>query len=173
MIPTTRNHSDNSEADPCRDILKNRGLTNIKGRPPVAPIGNGNGTFFFFCRCLPASRPAFMVNGAMPRTARASIGGICHTFLNRGNTGQDVLHVDDGLQRFIELFQEACARAATPRTPTNRGKGVKSALVSPCGARTQTGLATMKQSPESRLLRSARNDSPQIVISRSEAPAMH
>lgn len=38
------------------------------------------------------------------------------------NARQDVFHEDDDHQRFIELIQEACARAATPRTLTNRGK---------------------------------------------------
>ena len=46
----------------------------------------------------------------MPRTARASIGGICYHVLNRGNARQDVFHEDDDHQRFIELIQEACAR---------------------------------------------------------------
>ncbi len=45
----------------------------------------------------------------MPRTARASIGGICYHVLNRGNARQDVFHEDDDYQRFIELLQEACA----------------------------------------------------------------
>jgi putative transposase len=46
----------------------------------------------------------------MPRTALASIGGICYHVLNRGNTRQDVFREDDDRQRFIELIQDACAR---------------------------------------------------------------
>jgi len=72
----------------------------------------------------------------MPRTARASIGGICYHVLNRGNARQDVFHDDDDRRRFIELIQEACARAphgpgihaATPLPPTNRGKKVECPL---------------------------------------------
>ncbi len=77
----------------------------------------------------------------MPRTARASIGGICYHVLNRGNARQDVFHEDDDHQRFIELIQEPCARlaeenraphgpgihAATP--PSNRGKKVECPLL--------------------------------------------
>ena len=50
----------------------------------------------------------------MPRTARASIGGICYHVLNRGNARQDVFHEDDDHQRFIELIQEACATCCDP-----------------------------------------------------------
>jgi hypothetical protein len=58
-----------------------------------------------------------MVNGAVPRTARASIGGICYHVLNRGNARQDVFHKDDYRSPHGPGIQ-----AATPRTPTNRGK---------------------------------------------------
>ena len=46
----------------------------------------------------------------MPRTARASIGGICYHVLNRGNARQAVFHEDEDYQRFVELVQGACAR---------------------------------------------------------------
>ncbi len=46
----------------------------------------------------------------MPRTARASIGGICYHVLNRGNARQDVFHDDQDHREFVELIREACSR---------------------------------------------------------------
>ncbi len=67
-------------------------------------------------------------NMVLCRTARASIGGICYHVLNRGNERRDVFHDDDHHQLFIALIRETCARAATPRTPTNRGEKVECPL---------------------------------------------
>ena len=53
----------------------------------------------------------------MPRTARPSIGEICHHVLNRGNAQQDVFHEDDDRAPHGPGIQ-----AATLRTPTNRGE---------------------------------------------------
>jgi hypothetical protein len=59
----------------------------------------------------------------MPRTARASIGGICYHVLNRGYARQDVFHEDDYRSPHGPGIQ-----AATPRKPTNRGKTVECPL---------------------------------------------
>ena len=58
----------------------------------------------------------------MPRTARASIGGIRYHVLNRGNALQDVFHEDDDHQRFIELIQEACARVPMRSWPGQKSR---------------------------------------------------
>jgi putative transposase len=43
----------------------------------------------------------------MPRTARASVGGVCYHVLNRGNGRAKVFHGDDDYLNFIELLQQA------------------------------------------------------------------
>jgi putative transposase len=43
----------------------------------------------------------------MPRTARASQGGIVYHVLNRGNGGSDVFHDDDDFATFVNLMREA------------------------------------------------------------------
>lgn len=40
----------------------------------------------------------------MPRTARASVGGICYHVLNRGNARADVFHKNGDFAAFIELI---------------------------------------------------------------------
>ncbi len=43
----------------------------------------------------------------MPRTARASAGGLCYHVLNRGNAGNEVFHEARDYAEFVELLQEA------------------------------------------------------------------
>ena len=46
----------------------------------------------------------------MPRTARASIGGICYHVINRGNARSTVYHNSSDYQSFIQLMKKACDR---------------------------------------------------------------
>lgn len=46
----------------------------------------------------------------MPRTARASVGGICYHAINRGNRRAEVFHDSVDYQAFIKLMERACAR---------------------------------------------------------------
>ena len=46
----------------------------------------------------------------MPRTARASVGGVCYHVLNRGNAQQTVFHADEDYAAFEELLERACKR---------------------------------------------------------------
>ena len=43
----------------------------------------------------------------MPRTARASVGGICYHVLNRGNARPKVFHKDGDYEAFVELIEKA------------------------------------------------------------------
>jgi putative transposase len=43
----------------------------------------------------------------MPRSARASVGGICYHVLNRGNAKQDVFHKDADYAAFVKLLAES------------------------------------------------------------------
>jgi hypothetical protein len=40
----------------------------------------------------------------MPRTARASVGGICYHVINRGNAQIEVFHKDGDYRAFVELM---------------------------------------------------------------------
>ena len=46
----------------------------------------------------------------MPRTARASVGGIIYHALNRGNRRADVFHKPADYDAFLEAIAEARAR---------------------------------------------------------------
>jgi putative transposase len=46
----------------------------------------------------------------MPRTARASVGGICYHVLNRGNAQAKVFHKDGDFAAFLQLMAEANER---------------------------------------------------------------
>ena len=46
----------------------------------------------------------------MPRTARASVGGICYHAINRGNNRARIYHADRDYEGFIELMVRACRR---------------------------------------------------------------
>src|SRR5262249_20031117 len=46
----------------------------------------------------------------MPRTARASVGGLCYHALNRGNGRAQVFHDADDYHGFLRLLRQACAR---------------------------------------------------------------
>ncbi len=46
----------------------------------------------------------------MPRTARASIGGLCYHVINRGNARGTVFHDPTDFRGFIHLLGSACQR---------------------------------------------------------------
>ncbi len=46
----------------------------------------------------------------MPRTARASVGGMCYHVLNRGNGRSEVFHKDDDYAAFLKLLRQASER---------------------------------------------------------------
>ena len=46
----------------------------------------------------------------MPRTARASVGGLCYHAINRGNGRAAVFHKDADYHAFVELIAQACER---------------------------------------------------------------
>ncbi len=46
----------------------------------------------------------------MPRTARASVGGICYHAINRGNAQATVFHEPSDYEAFVELIDRACQR---------------------------------------------------------------
>jgi putative transposase len=46
----------------------------------------------------------------MPRTARASVGGICYHVINRGNNRAEVFHKPDDYGAFVSTIAEACQR---------------------------------------------------------------
>ena len=46
----------------------------------------------------------------MPRTARASVGGMCYHVLNRGNGRAEVFHKQDDYAAFLKLLAEAIER---------------------------------------------------------------
>ena len=48
----------------------------------------------------------------MPRTARASVGGMCYHVINRGNARQEVFRKNGDYKAFIDLFDRACERIA-------------------------------------------------------------
>lgn len=43
----------------------------------------------------------------MPRSARASVGGLCYHVLNRGNFRMEVFHKDKDYQAFVDLLTQA------------------------------------------------------------------
>ena len=46
----------------------------------------------------------------MPRTARASVGGVCYHAINRGNGQATVFHKDEDYVAFVRLIGQACER---------------------------------------------------------------
>ena len=46
----------------------------------------------------------------MPRTARASVGGMCYHMLNRGNGRMEVFHKEDDYAAFLKLLCQASQR---------------------------------------------------------------
>jgi putative transposase len=44
----------------------------------------------------------------MPRTARASVGGICYHVFNRGNARAPVFHQDSDYSAFVDVLRQAC-----------------------------------------------------------------
>ncbi len=46
----------------------------------------------------------------MPRTARASVGGVCYHVINRGNAQARVFHKDADYQAFVDLIAAGCER---------------------------------------------------------------
>src|SRR5438876_11063830 len=50
----------------------------------------------------------------MPRTARASVGGICYHVINRGNARRDVFVKDGDFQAFLKAIGHACIEIPMP-----------------------------------------------------------
>lgn len=50
----------------------------------------------------------------MPRTARASVGGVCYHVLNRGNGRSQVFHKDDDYHAFLKALAHACIEIPMP-----------------------------------------------------------
>jgi putative transposase len=50
----------------------------------------------------------------MPRTARASVGGLCYHVINRGNARQDVFGKDGDFQAFLKAMAHACIEIPMP-----------------------------------------------------------
>ena len=46
----------------------------------------------------------------MPRTARASVGGVCYHVINRGNAQAEVFHKDADYQAFVDIIGASCER---------------------------------------------------------------
>ncbi len=51
-----------------------------------------------------------MIMAAMPRTARASVGGMCYHVINRGNNRVEVFHKPEDYDAFVSIIAEACQR---------------------------------------------------------------
>ena len=64
------------------------------------------GTFWF----LLLHRLSCAKMASMPRTARASVGGICYHVLNRGNARADVFHKDGDFTALLKLIADANER---------------------------------------------------------------
>jgi len=54
--------------------------------------------------------PREFYNLRMPRTARASVGGICYHVINRGNRRARVFHTQSDYREFVSLMQRSCLR---------------------------------------------------------------
>ena len=52
----------------------------------------------------------FAYSAVMPRTARASIGGMCYHVINRGNARAPLFHDSSDYQAFVRLISQACTR---------------------------------------------------------------
>src|SRR5437660_5789667 len=59
---------------------------------------------------LLARGSSLIENGAMPRIARADVGGYCYHALKRGNGRARVFHDDEDYHDFVRLLRQACAR---------------------------------------------------------------
>ncbi len=65
--------------------------------------------FFLRARCAAFSDSDTLEQGLknMPRTARASVGGLCYHVFNRGNAGADVFRDARDYTEFVQLLQQA------------------------------------------------------------------
>ncbi len=84
--------------------------------PPGIPGIPKKGTFYFFNKVecplfwtLDENR-RFWYDLGMPRTARASVGGMCYHVLNRGNASGQVFHKEGDYKAFVELICKGCER---------------------------------------------------------------
>ena len=50
----------------------------------------------------------------MPRTARASVGGVCYHVINRGNDRREVFLKDGDFQAFLKAIGHACIEIPMP-----------------------------------------------------------
>jgi hypothetical protein len=64
-------------------------------------------------------------HGAIPRTARAAVGGSCYHVLNRGNRQGEVFHGPDDYAAFVRLLRQGNLREAGTVSAAARcaGKG--------------------------------------------------
>ena len=69
-------------------------------------LAEKKGTFYFLLDAAPHTITLI----SMPRTARASVGGICYHVLNRGNGQAAVFDKPADYAAFVELIQAACDR---------------------------------------------------------------
>lgn len=50
----------------------------------------------------------------MPRSARASVGGVCYHIINRGNARREVFLKDRDYQAFLKAMGHACIEIPMP-----------------------------------------------------------
>ena len=50
----------------------------------------------------------------MPRTARATVGGLCYHALNRGNGRRTVFHKDGDYSAFLKALADVCREVPWP-----------------------------------------------------------
>src|SRR5271165_2442630 len=50
----------------------------------------------------------------MPRSKRASVGGVCYHVLNRGNGRRQVFHKDEDYEAFLKAIHHACVEMPMP-----------------------------------------------------------
>ena len=72
--------------------------------PPRRPGGKGDILLYLALRAVSS------YSHVMPRTARASVGGLCYHVLNRGNGRAKVFHHDADYDGFIDLLRQAVTR---------------------------------------------------------------
>jgi putative transposase len=70
------------------------------------PVGSRKGDILLFVDALPLGE--YVVD--MPRTARASVGGVCYHVLNRGNGRQEVFRKPADYRAFLKLLKQASDR---------------------------------------------------------------
>jgi serine/threonine protein kinase len=98
--------------------------------------------------------------GDMPRTARASVGNVCHQVLNRGNARNEVFHKDADFQAFLKAIENA-HQAIPMRVLASRRLSVAS--LESISSRYQSTLAAAYQLKIGHESRSAGTSSPTLA----------